>query len=293
MLTRQLLSAFDELGYLHLPGALGPDELLAVREVADALMSHPQYPDDYKYGALVGDEIGEGTTLCRIEYSLHKDRQFLKLLGNPAVVAAAVALHPILPVLTWEDVIIKMARSGFAVPFHQDTLYQSTRSRVFSIGVYFDDSDEDPLIALPGSHRGGALPPDEVRAVVARSRDRFVAIPVRAGDLLIHNVLMVHGSGENVSERTRRVLYLEFRTCEQLRTDSPWAPEWVNRRLPYVPAAIRLRRADPVLSREDERFGPEVLRASDEYLRLAADPPPLDAIDFRVHHDEVAPAAGR
>lgn len=259
MLTQAQIDHFRKNGFLHIPNALGEHEIQAVQAAADRLIYKretipTEWKKDYKFGALVGDKIEEGDTLCRIEYSLEKSPVFIELLGHPMIIGTALSLYdgPIL--LTWEDFIIKLARAGMGVPFHQDTLYQSLKSTVFSIGVYFDDSDQDPLYALPGTQMLGPLSEEEVLKIAHDRKDELVSLPVKAGDLLLHNVQMIHGSGANYSEKTRRVLYFEFRTINQVLEDSPWGEEWLKLRLPYISHAFRKRSENSMLAQEDQRF---------------------------------------
>jgi len=77
----------------------------------------------------------------------------------------------------------------------------------------------------------------------------------------------------------RRVIYFEFRTAEQLQTDSPWSQQWIDARRRYVPAAIRSRRqARGIDQLGDSRF---------EWAAGLDDDP--ESVDFRVHHDDVMP----
>lgn len=247
MLTPEQIEFFDKNGYLHLPAVLSPVELTGLQNAADSLMASipklpPQWQNDFKYGALVGDQIGEGNILCRMEYSLQKDPRFLALLGNPNILALAGILHRDSALLTWEDMIIKMPGSGFPVPFHQDKLYQSLRSRVFSIGIYLDDSPNDPLQIIPGTQRLGPLTQQDIESIVTTRQNEIVEVPAKAGDFIVHNVLAIHGSRDNRGHLLRRVIYFEFRTISQVLNDSPWDKSWMEKRLKLVPEAIRLRK---------------------------------------------------
>lgn len=283
VLSDTQLRSFDENGFLVLRGVLDDDELREVRAAADALcaLDGDQVPEDwredYRYGALVGAGVNTGHKLCRLEYPLAKDRRFLAMVGNPAVLAVAAELHRDNLVLTWEDMVVKTPGSCEPVPFHQDDLFQSRSSRVFSIGVYLDDSTEDPLLVYPGTHRLGPLSESDVAAWVAEADGPPMRVPVSAGDTIVHNVRMIHGSSANTS-RLRRVVYLEFRTLEQVHSDSPWDDWWLERRLSIVPAAITERAArgwgvNPVWTAADtERdWEARIPMPSDEEVYLRVD----------------------
>ncbi|WP_114391495.1 phytanoyl-CoA dioxygenase family protein [Notoacmeibacter marinus] len=278
---------FKENGYLHIPNAIGAKELEQIRRVADEFVamekSAPEeWTEDFKSGSLVGDpESDEDMSLCRLEYPLGKSRELLALVAHPCVLELAYKLHGVPSILTWEDMIIKVPKVGVSVPFHQDLLYQSVNSTVFSIGVYIDDSGGSPLMAIPGTQRLGPLPEDEVAGIVDSRSSELVTLNAMAGDIVVHNVLMLHGSGPNKGANPRRVIYFEFRTLRQLETDSPWGPNWINTRAKYVPAAIRVRR---MLNQATDEESPV---AAEWERTFAVDEDTLTKLDFRVHHDDL------
>lgn len=268
-------------GYLVVRDVLSKAELLALQAAADEVCSPnfqrpTEWQRDYKYGALVGTEEGAEEYLCRLEYPLGKHPSFLKLAGNPRVIAIAHDLHRAPVVLTWEDMVVKSPGSPIAVTFHQDSLFQSD-SMVFAIAVYLNDSETDPLYVYPGTHHLGALSEDEVAAYVRANNAEALAVPVHAGDAIIHNVRVIHGSRAR-PKNLRRVIYLEFRTPTQIREQSPWGDGWLYRRAAIVPNARRARahgpegkQDDPLLASKISALGTAVLPETpirQDYLRV-------------------------
>lgn len=292
MLSAEQIRSFDEQGFLHLPQVIGRHELELVRTAADELIaSYDELPahlqEDFKFGALVGDGIGEGSKLCRIEYTFNQHPRFLMLLANPRVLDIAASLRREPMVITWEDMIIKLPGAGFGVPFHQDALYQST-STVFSLGIYLDDSSDDPLSVLAGTHRLGPLGEDEVAEAVKERRADAVTVPVKPGDILVHNVRAIHGSPPNDSAHIRRTIYFEFRTPAQVLEESPWDAGWLERRLRLIPEAMRLRGESDLARDDDPALVEELARRMPEWLPPVPDEAPLD---LRVHHEDFATVA--
>jgi hypothetical protein len=263
------------------PDVLTDHELEMLRAVISEMTSWEPNPpalwaDDYKYGALIGAK--RDGRLCRIEYSFHKHPFFLALAAHPLVQELAGALHGVeTPVVTWEDIVVKMP-NGDSVPFHQDAMFQSLKSGVFSMGLYFDDSVTDPLLTLPGTHHLGALDKREVASIAKERAGEIVALPARAGDLVVHNVKMIHGSRPNTGTSQRRVLYLEFRTRDQLLDDSPWDASWIAQREDFAERAqhIRIALENPAVCR-NLLSGP----LTDAWTRFDA---AVDPADLRVLH---------
>ena len=50
------------------------------------------------------------------------------------------------------------------------------------------------------------------------------------GDIVIHNVHVLHYSEPNLSQHPRATWYLEFRSMRDLLEKGPWNPDWAHRR---------------------------------------------------------------
>lgn len=161
----------------------------------------------------------------KLLYPLAKHHAFLLTLAHPELMQLVLDLAPDPEriVLTWEDVLLKPPRVGLGVPFHQDIALQSVGGGVFSLGLHLDDASANPLQFVPGSHRSGPLTRADVRQVV-RMGSLDVVGP-RAGDVLAHDVLVVHGSGPNLAAVKRWTWYLEFRSMRDA-AGGPWPMEW-------------------------------------------------------------------
>jgi hypothetical protein len=276
-------------GYAHIPSAIGEYELSTLRAATDRIIrcNRPRDRLDTKYCDVIDNEYVDGKTLCRIEYLLDKDPAFIKLLGHPLILAfaASVLQEPFL--LTWEDMLVKVPRDGICVPPHQDLLYQSNHGLVFSVGVYLDDSSSSPFELIPGTHRFPALKKAELCALSALNAENFLSLPVRAGDLLVHNVKLIHRSPPNSGDDYRRTAYFEFRTLTSVLTDSPWSSDWAWARLPYVSTAVRERRACAALVASDQSLARGVGQAHARLWELNAMQRAADEINWRVIHDDV------
>lgn len=93
------------------------------------------------------------------------------------------------------------------MPWHRDRTDAAPVSAI-NLSVFLDLStvDNGCFEAVPGSH---LLPGD---ADVVRTRDLgpHVSVPADPGDVLIHDVRLVHGSGGNPSTVLRRSIIVEF-----------------------------------------------------------------------------------
>jgi hypothetical protein len=59
------------------------------------------------------------------------------------------------------------------------------------------------------------------------------------GVVLLHDVMVVHGSPRAVGKSLRRTVYYEFRAAEQILEEGPWDRDWLERRMRLIPLGAR------------------------------------------------------
>jgi phytanoyl-CoA hydroxylase len=115
---------------------------------------------------------------------------------------------------------MKDPQYGSPVEWHQDwAFYPHTNDDLLAVGVMLEDIDEEngALLVLPGTHLGpvynhhvdgrfcGAIDPSSCGLDFSKA----VSCPGKAGSCSFHHVRLVHGSGENRSQRPRPLLLYE------------------------------------------------------------------------------------
>ena len=127
-------------------------------------------------------------------------------------------------ILCWSTIFwIKDAGSRSFVSWHQDNTYWGLSSRNV-VTAWFAISDASVeagcMSVLPGSHLGEALAHEDTyhednmltRGQAIRGIDelRAVAMPLRAGEMSLHNYCLAHGSGPNLSADRRIGVSMHF-----------------------------------------------------------------------------------
>ena len=223
MVQPQWMSQLERDGFVHLPGLLGADDAARL-----AILSLRSLDDYARSDDLVKTDEGVPVKLL---YPLDKYHNFVSVLGSRPVRALVDAILPVDDsVLTWEDVLIKPPSVGVEVGVHQDIGLDPTRDTVHSLGISLNGDQDNPVFFLPGSHRLGPLTKDAVAALRQDCSDRFQPVVTQPGDVVIHNVHVLHHSEPNRSPRPRATWYLEFRSMRSLLENGPWNNEWVHRR---------------------------------------------------------------
>lgn len=241
-LTPEQIQFFDTHGYLILRNWI-PAALLArlqdaghvwIDQGLNAGASDPNF-SDYIFA-----NREHGRVMYRVDY-LHNKGEVaaLELLGSPAVLGVAESLCGRNFVPTYESMVFKQEGDGAVIRWHQDAVYPRTR-RIFNFDLYLDRSTKDAgaLKVIPGTQ---TQKQDFCQLEDQHGWDHPDAIYVEMepGDVLLHDVMVVHGSAQVAGKALRRTIYYEFRSAEEILEDGPWDREWIERRLRLVPLAVK------------------------------------------------------
>lgn len=236
-LTEEQVHFFDDNGYLVLRNWIPTPLLQRLQEASDVWMhaartagpEHP-HPRDFQFGRPQGRR-----SLFKVEYLHDKGHAAsLELLGSPAMLGVAESLcgHNFVP--TFEAMVVKQDHGGANVPWHQDAVHPRT-NRIFNYGLYLDQSvdGEGALQVIPGTHKAAQ---DICSRASAYGWDApgSVTVEVGPGDVLLHDVMVVHGSPQVLANRLRRTIYFEFRAAQQILDEGPWSRDMIDRRLRLV-----------------------------------------------------------
>jgi phytanoyl-CoA hydroxylase len=153
------------------------------------------------------DVEGERPVLYRVHNLEKQDWPEAELLHRPelAELAARFVGEPVVPT-AFALVLKEPVRAG-GVPWHRDRVNVGPHT-VCNLSICLDDAGPENgcLEGVPGSH----LLPDDADVAVVRDTGPRVPIPVSRGDVVVHDVRLVHGSGVNPTERWRRTIVIEY-----------------------------------------------------------------------------------
>jgi hypothetical protein len=256
------VNAFRREGVLALRGFLDVRELAALRTAGDALVDEawrtPPGGD-----VIWTDQPGRpGAAPIRIEYVVDKSEAMRAAAGHPRLLAAAEALVGPNFFPTWDSMVFKTTSGAPRLPWHRDGgVYGAPAAitglgRVIDVGIYLDDAPPANCVwCLPGTQY---LTEDEANTLAATRNaqewDSTDAIPavMRAGDVLIHNILTLHAAPATVRSQ-RRVIYYEYRPAELEWELGPHTQEYVGLKQQVLRASIEERAASDLGSGE-QRF---------------------------------------
>ena len=237
-LSEEQIRFFDDHGYLVLRGWV-TGELLERLQAAGTHWiaqgpSHDTHTDDYNFA-----KRPHGEVLFRVNYLHNKGQDAsLELLGSPQVLAVAESLCGPNFVPTYESMVFKQEGDGEQIPWHQDAVHPRTR-RIFNYDLYLDRSSigSGALRVVPGSQKQ-ILDVCDIRDRYGWDAPSTIQVEMEPGDVLLHDVMVLHGSEPTSGNALRRTVYLEFRGAEEILEDGPWDGSWIDGRLRLIPLAL-------------------------------------------------------
>lgn len=187
-------------------------------------LTDPDYPGNDLFYEFVSNESANPDTVLFHSLGHWRIKEgFHDILWNPAFVMAASQLLGDHSVRFWHDQLFcKPARHGGVVAWHQDYSYwtRSVPMQHLTCWVGLDDVDLENgcLYYVPKSHLWGLLDKPELAGdmeglmeyLTEEQKAEFKPVPIEMerGYGTFHHPLMVHGSYENKSERSRRAFVL-------------------------------------------------------------------------------------
>ncbi len=240
---------FHENGFLHLKNVVSPKELASLRafeEKVSAAAEADLMPSS-KYRYATDPESGQ-RVMYRINGAETFGGAFLNLYGSPTHFRIAEALFgpDFLPF--GAAVVVKRPGYGPSIPWHRDPSGWKVTPGI-NIGVYLDDStpENGMLYVVPGSHKATNLDVQQLIEEHGFHIPGAIPVPATAGDLVIHNEHVLHGSRVVRAQSTRRVIYCNVHTIEeQLSRGGKYTAAWARFFVRAGLHALRTRAASEV-----------------------------------------------
>lgn len=228
MHTLPQLDSFFTDGYLPLPGLLPHALLKNLRQLFDELMATESPTEAATYENKGKKYVTNLETLCN-----KGNLACLELLGYPPILELAQRICGDDFFLIQEFAVIKNLGDELPVYWHQDMAHRRS-GNCFTMGIYLDDADEDDgaLRIVPRSHLG-------TKNICEQSKEPSLELPMKAGDVLIHDMMLAHSSGVLKKNLLRRVIYFEFLSAAHVAAENIYTKELVQRRTRLHYAATR------------------------------------------------------
>ncbi len=240
--SAQNLADFRERGFTSIERITSDEELGWLREVYDRLFAERVEPIPGAYIDLLRPYDSPGQDLQ--PQILTPETRFAQLRRtafwhNGRTIAATLLGVDRKALRGWGHMILKPARVGGPLPWHQDEAYWDPGFEYTALGCWMPldaaTLESGCMSFIPGSHRGELrkyrhLGDDPaVHALVTDDLDasQAVAVPLGAGGAIFHHCRILHCSGPNRSPRARRAYANEWQT-EPAKRDAAAIRPWIE-----------------------------------------------------------------
>lgn len=278
-------------GYLPLPGAL-PQELLkrwqelAARLEREALEAHAHHRQ--LHGACVIEDP-VGPRLMRYDDILAIDPQAcLDLLACPAMMAVARELSGRGTVPLQMDILYKHQHPHPVIKWHQGAPHPRGYPYL-NVGIYLDDAPPgDGCLRYVSGTQHSLVDIEQLSREHGWEIPGVVELPARAGDILIQDMMILHGSQPKRTPGVRRTIYVEFRPVAGILETGDQSEKWAELRKKWM--QLVLKSSHPGDWPEDwcADYG-ESAEGDDDIIKAIVDErePPTAAV-YGVHSVETA-----
>lgn len=271
-------------GFVLLPGALPSDLLARWRGLAErlersALEAHARKESLHGAG-VIQDPVGP--RLIRYDDILGVDADAaLELLACPAMMAVAREMCGRGAVPLQLDILFKHQHPHPAIKWHQGAPHPRGHPYL-NVGIYLDDAgaDDGCLRYVPGSQH-------ELQDICGLAAAHgwkipgMIEQPAAAGDILVQDMMILHGSPPKRSAGVRRTIYVELRPAAGITESGVQSERWRKLRERWMSMVVR--RAAVADWPEEWRTDLPDLGDDDSEIAhiLAAAEPPIPAVYCR------------
>ncbi|MGE4221076.1 MAG: phytanoyl-CoA dioxygenase family protein [Alphaproteobacteria bacterium] len=219
-------SSFETQGFCVVPDLFDAAEVARMRAVCDDICASARglAASDDTYD-LERSHRPDAPRVRRIKRPHDARPYFRDLAGHDALMRYVVPTVGEDVRLNHSKINLKTAQYGAPLEWHQDWAFiPHTNQDLMIAAVMLDDCtpDNGPVLYLPGSHRGRLYPHHHEGRfygaidVAGEGLDLGAAVPAlgRAGSVVFHHPLTVHGSALNRSAADRRLLFYEYAAAD-------------------------------------------------------------------------------
>lgn len=204
---------FDARGFLLYPDAFGPEELERAQGEIDPVEEKLEaFLREQKDGKLF---IAKADAITFTTHMVTRSKFLRELSAAPPILDLCRDLIGPDVRLYWDQAVYKKPGNADEFPWHQDNGYTFIEPQQYlTCWVALTDADEQngcPWV-LPGLHRHGTLLHEltDLGWQCAVDREQAVAVPARAGDIVVFSSLTPHRTGPNLTGTVRKSYILQY-----------------------------------------------------------------------------------
>ncbi len=237
---------FRTNGYLKVTGILAADELLQLQQETQQAIDYGaakiRTDPGYRYG---NSTLANRKILTRIEYVTNWSMAGRMLMGHPDLLRLVEQISGQDFFSIGDGMVLKMPGEGAPVTWHRDHGAEWTGTpQNYNVDIYLDDATQDNCVwAIPGSNHWSdakAAAFQDKECLPALEQDA-VPCEMQAGDILLHDARVIHGSARTSNDALRRTLYYWFYSHAAL-VPFKNTPGYTGKRYKFLQQCIEARK---------------------------------------------------
>ncbi len=216
-LTADQIHQFREQGFVVLESLLSPAELEEWRSVVEGAVSNRLQNNDGINNQQEGSDEYYKAIFTQALRLADTDPDVARLVRDPRLGELAARLMGVNGARIWHDQALIKPPYGNQTAWHRDTPYWAVHtSNTVNMWFALDDAtlENGCLWYLPGTHKSENY---NLVPIKSSMQDIFKAFPeyrtieakpapVKAGGVVIHNGMVIHGASSNMTARPRRAM---------------------------------------------------------------------------------------
>lgn len=213
ILTEDQASSFDRDGFFVFEDAFTQKE---ITEISAAIKPHEEAAEAFLRTQEDGELfISKADAITFVPHLVTKSDAIKSFAHHPVLAKIARDLLGDNTRLYWDQSVFKKPENPRPFPYHQDNGYNFIEPQVYlTCWIPLVDVDEKngcPWV-VPGLHRLGTLAHETTKLgyEIFTDHDEEVAVPARAGDIVVFSSLTPHKTGPNLTGRTRKAYILQY-----------------------------------------------------------------------------------
>tara|TARA_R110000796_G_scaffold252642_1_gene389988 strand:+ start:4413 stop:5309 length:897 start_codon:yes stop_codon:yes gene_type:complete len=163
----------------------------------------------------------------------------LNLLATPSLLKLIKEYSGVTSVVLQTDILYKHQHPHPVVKWHQDAPH-SRNYPYLNVGIYLDDANlNDGCLSFVPKTQFKTQDLFELETKYGWNPPGVVQQPAKAGDILIHDAMILHSSAPKRSEGVRRTIYVEVRPIEAVLEDAHQDEKWALLRKQWMKEILK------------------------------------------------------
>jgi hypothetical protein len=229
---------FDKLGFIAPPGKIDKNLFPLLDQAASKLIDSISRAHDHQIKNVAFTHANNQKLVSRINNLFtHMQPEFLLLLGSPQILDVAYSLCGENALPTYESLMLRTLGDNTYTSLHQDMIHDRT-SRISTYCIYLDDAtpNDGSVRVIPETqHQQHDL--NQFDELYKSNQWEFKDLTAKAGDLFLHDAMIIHDSPALTQRQHRRTLYFEFRSYKHLEKNPCFSKAWIEKRMELMDIA--------------------------------------------------------